>query len=128
MKGERRMAKFSKKLLGRKIRTNMLMHRVVFKVYDNGITIKPWETQGVGTLCPKQEELFLTNECADYLFNQLLTFRQAKEITNVLNDKVKVEDEDCPIKCPFCNSKDYIDNDGGHTDYYCCSCGEVFNG
>ena len=87
--------KFSKKLLGEKIRTQMVSHRIVFKAYKNGITIKPILTQGIGgvkdlvgnPLCPVQEEMFLTNENAEYLKMFLDAFKSAKDILNGLDKK-----------------------------------------
>jgi len=61
--------KFSRRLLGKKIRTSVLMHRISIKVYENGYIIKPIGRMGMLKIpyIPFQEEMFLTNECLDYL-------------------------------------------------------------
>lgn len=78
--------KFSRKLLGKKIRTQMLMHRIVLKFYENGITIKAWKNQGVHN-CPLQEEIFLTNENADYLLEALGIVKSVKKMAENLEEK-----------------------------------------
>lgn len=83
--------KFSKKLLGDKIRTQMVYHRIVFKAYANGITIKPIATQGIGDKCPLQEEMFLSNENIGFLKSFLNNFDSAKEILEGLSKKEENE-------------------------------------
>jgi len=85
MTGERRMAKFSKKILGKQIRTQMVMHRLSIKFYENGIVIKPWSKQGIYN-CPEQEAVFLTNENVDNLKNFLDMFYASKKILNNLDE------------------------------------------
>lgn len=93
--GERRMAKFPKKLLGHKTRTQMVMHRLVVKFYENGITIKPWKSQGLSeNKCPRQDEMFLTNENVEFLRGFLEVYDSAKKITENLDDKNKTEKEE----------------------------------
>jgi len=83
--------KFGKKLLGDKIRTQMVYHRIVFKAYQNGITIKPLGSQG-NVWCPAQEEIFLTNENAEFLLQFLQTCDSANKIVESL-DKAKEEEK-----------------------------------
>ena len=78
--------KLSRKILGKKIRTSMVMHRLVVKFYENGITIKPWKSQGKFD-CPQQEALFLTKENIKYLRGFLEAYADAEKITESLNNK-----------------------------------------
>ena len=83
--GERRTAKFSKKILGKQIRTQMVMHRLSIKFYENGIVIKPWSKQGCSKL-QEQEAIFLTNENTDNLKNFLDMFYASKKILDNLDE------------------------------------------
>jgi len=95
--GERRTAKFSKKLLGHKTRTQMVMHRLVVKFYENGIIIKPWKSQGLSeNKCPRQDEMFLTNENVKFLRNFLEVYDSAKKIANNLDEEDKKENRKLP--------------------------------
>ena len=85
MTGERRMAKFPKKILGKQIRTQMVMHRLSIKFYENGIVIKPWSKQGCSKL-QEQEAIFLTNENTDNLKNFLDMFYASKKILDNLDE------------------------------------------
>jgi hypothetical protein len=80
--------KFSKKLLGKKLRTVMTMHRISLKIYKNGIVIKPIWNQGLSSkICPKQEAMFLTNENARHLLYFLSFLDTANKILDSLEDK-----------------------------------------
>jgi hypothetical protein len=79
--------RISKKTKGKKLRTSMVMHRIVIKFYENGISIKPYASQGLGDkIMPKQDEIFLTNENTKYLYKYLQSWKDMNEIVETLND------------------------------------------
>jgi hypothetical protein len=91
MTGERRMAKFSKKLLGKHIRTQMVLHRLSIKFYENGIVMKPWGNQGIHN-CPQQEHIFISKENTDFLKSFLDLFDKSEKIVKSLDDQKEQKD------------------------------------
>ena len=89
---------FSSKILGKKLSTSMMVHRLSVKFYENGIVIKPIMKQGIS--CSKkyeeqidnQKAIFLTNENAETLTRFLVSFEKAKDISNQLEEDKIAED------------------------------------
>jgi len=64
---------FSKKILGKKLDTHMVLHRISIKFYENGAVIKPIGKQGISIgnkyehQINNQKAIFLTKENLDFL-------------------------------------------------------------
>ena len=134
------MIKLSKKVLGKKLRTGLVPHRISVKAYENGVVIKPiggmgiplkkhwkkfnilplkkhWKKFNIFNCIEEQEPIFLTNECVEYLQSFYETVNTAKKITEEL-DK---------LKCPNCQSEDcYRNNLRGKWNIRCNTCGTYF--
>jgi len=83
-----RKKRFSTKLLGKKLRTSVLMHRISVKFYENGVTLKPIATQGTGdpnVIVP--EPIFLCNDSANALWRFLDGLKKAQLIVEELKDE-----------------------------------------
>jgi hypothetical protein len=93
---------FSKKILGNKMDTRVMLHRISIKFYENGAVIKPIGKQGIAiceALEPQienQNAMFLTNECLLYLKGTIRDHNQkvklAEGITETFEEGVGKEE------------------------------------